>query len=222
MSKILIIDDDIDFRGTLRDILAYKNYDIHIADNGQEGLEMLADTLYDLVIVDLKMPVLDGNAFLEQYQTVSPGTSVMVLTGYGTKEAVMTALQQRAVDFVDKPIEHITFLERVEALITYYEAGDFTADTVAQTVRYKGKLAQLSGSEKAILMAFIKRPNTLITYEQLVRLLDKDTDDPVRTLGPTMFRVRKKVRQLTGEDLLSSHQATGKGKGFFFSIEKRR
>lgn len=104
MAKILIIDDERSIRNTLRDILEYETYKVDDAENGIEGLKMVNSKKYDLILLDIKMPVMDGMEALEHIMKVTD-TPVVMISGHGTIETAVEAIKKGAYDYIAKPLD---------------------------------------------------------------------------------------------------------------------
>lgn len=101
--KILVIDDeDIVLRSCQR-ILIPEGYDVDISKNGMEGLKLLKDKAFDLVLVDIKMPEMDGMEVLKQIKKKWSDTQVIIITGYSSLEDAIFAIKLGAYDYIEKP-----------------------------------------------------------------------------------------------------------------------
>lgn len=87
MAKIMVIDDEEGIRSLLDTLLTRKGYDVVLADGGRKGLELFRRERPDVVVLDLKMPEMDGVAVLQQIRNLNPGQPVIILTGAGLSEA---------------------------------------------------------------------------------------------------------------------------------------
>jgi len=87
MAKIMVIDDEEGIRNLLETLLTRKGYDVVLADGGRKGLELFRRERPDVVVLDLKMPEMDGVAVLQQIRNLNPGQPVIILTGAGLSEA---------------------------------------------------------------------------------------------------------------------------------------
>jgi len=103
MAKILIVDDEAPIRRTLREILEFEDYEVEEAADGQEGVSKVQHTKYDVVIMDIKMPKMDGIEALERIQLISPETPVIMVSGHGTIDTAVEAVKKGAFDFISKP-----------------------------------------------------------------------------------------------------------------------
>lgn len=102
--RILIVDDDVQVREVLHQIFLSADYDCLLAANGQEGLDVFRAEHPELVLTDLKMPVMDGIALLEGVRREDPDASVIVLTGAPDVKTAINSLKLGAYDFIMKPV----------------------------------------------------------------------------------------------------------------------
>lgn len=102
MAKILVIDDELSIRSLLDTLLGRKGYDVVLAANGQKGLALLRREHPDVVVLDLKMPGMDGIAVLQQIRNLNPSQPVIVLTGGGTVEMEQQVRTLGVIEFVEK------------------------------------------------------------------------------------------------------------------------
>ena len=104
MAKILIIDDERAIRNTLREILEYEDFKVDDIDNGADGLEMIKNIGYDLVLCDIKMNRMDGMEVLTSAQNSHPDLPFIMISGHGTVETAVEASKKGAFDFISKQI----------------------------------------------------------------------------------------------------------------------
>ncbi len=103
MAKILIVDDEVPIRRTLRDILEFEGYEVDEAADGLECIAKVQKEKYDVIITDIKMPRMDGIEALERLQILSPETPVIMVSGHGTIDTAVEAVKKGAFDFISKP-----------------------------------------------------------------------------------------------------------------------
>jgi two-component system, NtrC family, nitrogen regulation response regulator NtrX len=103
MAKILIVDDEIPIRRTLREILEFEKYEVEEASDGLECLAKVQRDKYDVIIMDIKMPKMDGIEALERLQILSPETPVVMVSGHGNIETAVDAVKKGAFDYISKP-----------------------------------------------------------------------------------------------------------------------
>lgn len=135
MSKILIIDDERIIRSTLREILEYEKYEISEAQDGEQGLKMLREEEFDLVLCDIKMPKMDGIEVLEKASELDKSPQFIMISAHGSIETAVEATKKGAFDFIPKPPD----LNRL--LLTVRNALD-KKHLVSETKVLKKKLSQ--------------------------------------------------------------------------------
>lgn len=104
-AKILVVDDEKNVLVTVVAILQQEGYDVDAAPDGQTAIELIQTRQYDLVMTDLKMPGVDGLAVLEEVRRTSPSTVTLMMTGYGSVDTALEALQRGAYEYLLKPTE---------------------------------------------------------------------------------------------------------------------
>src|SRR5690606_20169859 len=105
MAKILIVDDESSIRRTLREILEYEKYQIEEATDGLDCLVKLKQGQYDVIILDIKMPKMDGIETLERIQILCPDIPVIMISGHANIDTAVEAVKKGAFDFISKPPE---------------------------------------------------------------------------------------------------------------------
>ncbi len=135
MAKILIVDDETSIRKTLCEILEFEKYEVDQAADGLECLVKLKKETYDVIIMDIKMPKMDGMEALERIQLLVPDTPVVMISGHATIDTAVDAVKKGAFDFISKPPD----LNRL--LITIRNAMD-KAVLVSETKVLKHKVSK--------------------------------------------------------------------------------
>lgn len=103
--KVLMVDDEEQFRTTTSKILSRRGYETTVAGNGEEALEILEQSHHDVVILDIKMPGIDGHEALARIKKINPAVQVIMLTGHGGLESAKQSLRHGAFDYLKKPCE---------------------------------------------------------------------------------------------------------------------
>ncbi|MFN7326184.1 MAG: sigma-54-dependent transcriptional regulator [Chitinophagales bacterium] len=150
MAKILIVDDELPIRRTLRDILEFEQYDVDEATDGLDCIAKVQKEKYDVVIMDIKMPKMDGIEALERLQILAPGLPVVMVSGHGNIETAVDAVKKGAFDYISKPPD----LNRM--LITIRNAMDkselvTTTQKLQKQVRSGTKGVNIIGESAPIL-----------------------------------------------------------------------
>jgi DNA-binding NtrC family response regulator len=111
--KILVIDDEDIVRLSCSRTLVPEGYELKMAKNGLEGLKLLEEESFDLVLTDLKMPNMDGIEVLANIKEKWPATDVVIVTGYHTVETAVKAIKLGAFDYIEKPFTPDTLIATV-------------------------------------------------------------------------------------------------------------
>ncbi len=140
MAKILIVDDETSIRRTLRDILEFEKYKVDEAGDGLEALAKLKKDSYDVIIMDIKMPKMDGLEALERVAILAPDTPTVMISGHGNIETAVEAVKKGAFDYISKPPD----LNRL--LITIRNAMD-KSSLITETKVLKRRVAKSKTQE---------------------------------------------------------------------------
>lgn len=118
MSKILVIDDNIDICQLLERFLSKKGYDVTTTISGKDGLNLIKSTFYDLIFCDFKLRDMDGREILQKVRETSPETQVAIITGYADVKVAVEVIKNGAFDYITKPLfpdEILNLIERALA-----------------------------------------------------------------------------------------------------------
>ena len=170
MAKILIVDDERSIRSTLRDILEFERYKVDEAVDGLDALSKLKKSKYDVVIMDIKMPKMDGLDALERVGIISPDTPVVMISGHGNIETAVEAVKKGAFDYIAKPPD----LNRL--LITIRNAMD-KSTLITETKVLKRKVASSRVQE------IIGESNSIARIKSIIDQV-APTDARVMITGP--------------------------------------
>lgn len=146
MSRILVIDDERSIRNSLKEILEYEKYEVDLAEDGNQGIELIQKNEYDIILCDIKMPGMDGIEALERIQVSSPDAPVVMISGHGNIDTAVESIKKGAYDFIEKPLD----LNRM--LITIRNAMD-KSNLITETKVLKKKVSkkyEIIGSSESI------------------------------------------------------------------------
>ena len=116
--RILVVDDELDMLMLLRMIIEdNSDYAVETTNNPSEGLKMLTEKDYHLVISDLKMPGMDGMELFDELQEIKPGVPVIIITAYGSLETADEAMKKGVADFITKPFRKDSILFTINRVL---------------------------------------------------------------------------------------------------------
>jgi two-component system, NtrC family, nitrogen regulation response regulator NtrX len=114
MKKIFVVDDEKSIRDSLGMILEYENYEVDFAEDGVKALNKFENGIYDLVLLDIKMPGIDGLEVLTELKTKQPQLPIIMISGHGTIETAIESTRKGAYDFLEKPLDRDKLLISVK------------------------------------------------------------------------------------------------------------
>jgi DNA-binding response OmpR family regulator len=199
---ILVVDDDPDIRGLLRELLDRRGFSVAEAGDGQEALRVFFDQRPDLVVLDVAMPGLDGWQTLERIRELSD-VPVVMLTARATELEKTRGLRAGADDYVTKPFGRQELLARVDALlrrtgkreapVESYSDPYLAIDFTQREVTVGGDAVDLTPLEFRLLTAFVRHPNQVLTHDQLLELVWGDAEGAREQVKLYVGYLRKKL-----------------------------
>lgn len=209
MSQILLIDDDLGLSELLAQLLELEGFDLTLAHDGQTGLELALDKQFDLILLDVMLPKLNGFEVLKALR-VSKQTPVLMLTAKGDEIDRVVGLEIGADDYLPKPFNDRELVARIKAIIrrsnilpeekakTVYEYGDIQLDPGRQEVFCQEQLLILTGTEFGLLFEMLQNGGELISKEMLSeKVLGKKLMPFDRSLDMHLSNLRKKLPERT-------------------------
>lgn len=199
MNKILIVEDEEPIANLIYMNLKNAGYFCEIAYDGQEGADKLSENHYDLCLLDIMLPKIDGYELLAYAKSM--GIPVIFLTAKGETSDKVEGLRAGADDYITKPFEIIELLARVENVLRRFqkvnqtiEVLDLSIDVSSRTVTKQGKDVKLTYKEFDLLLMFVQNPNIALYRESIYeRVWDAPYLGDQRTIDLHVQRLRRKT-----------------------------
>ncbi len=213
--SVLVVEDNVTLAMGLEANLQFEGYEVRVVGNGQEAVTLLGTERFDLVILDLMLPGLDGMEVLGRLRARGSRTPVLILTARGAEEEKVSGLRHGADDYVTKPFGIPELLARVEALLRRsrvspldppaedrgaaalegpYRFSGVEVDMTTRTVHRQGQEVPMTPIEFELMVALIRRGGTLATRLELLKEVWKHpTPVPSRTVDTHMGELRRKL-----------------------------
>lgn len=199
MWKILIVEDDDAIANLIYMNLVREGYRCTRASDGAEGADCIEREEYDLILLDIMLPQIDGYELLEYIRHI--GTPVIFLTAKGTVEDRIRGLRSGADDYLVKPFQIGELLARMEAVLRRYGKGgkelkirDITIHTDSRQIRKDGKPVELTVKEFDLLVELVRNKNVVLSRDRLYELVWQEPFlGETRTLDTHIQRLRKKL-----------------------------
>jgi DNA-binding response OmpR family regulator len=240
-SNILVVDDEPVARQSLTDILRLEGHNVTSAPNGQAAVEHVRTHPIDLMIVDLRMPGMDGLEVVQVVNQISPETEVILLTAFGSTETAIQALRLRIHDYLLKPASPTQVLASVkkglarhssrsrvsvvsadvdEAVEVFSLKDGTTVDLSRRQIKHKNKVEHLTPAEGRLLRILIENEGKVFSHRELVLLVqgyDTSQREAPEILRPLVSRLRHKLDQFPS---LSERVVSVRGTGYLYEGNK--
>ena len=203
MFKILIAEDDHELRQLFEHVLEKHGYAVHGVSNGQEALEMLDKTYYDLIISDIMMPVMDGYELVQSLRQAGHSIPVLMITAKGGFDDMRQGFLSGSDDYMVKPVNVNEMVLRVGALLRRAQMINERRQTIGSTVMECDSLTVTCGGESMVLpqkefMLLYKMasfPGKIFTRQQLMdEIWGYDSDSDTHTVDVHIGRLRERFR----------------------------
>jgi DNA-binding response OmpR family regulator len=216
--RILIIEDYEPLRRSLARGLREDGHAVDDSGNGEDGLSLAEMSVYDVIILDLMLPGLDGFRVLKRLRDRKTPSRVLVLTARNTVDDRVRGLDLGADDYLAKPFAFEELKARLRALerrthrrtSPTIEVGDLEVDTAARVVRMGGALVELTAREYTILEYLASRSGEVVTREQISsRIYDFNTDRDSNVVDVYIGYLRKKLERGGHRRLIHTRRGFG-------------
>src|SRR5579864_6178387 len=217
--RVLIIEDEPRLAENIaRSLRESAGYAVDIAHDGQEGLFLAESSEYDVVLLDLMLPQMDGMQLLGRIRQAGQSTPVLVLTARDDKESVVALLNAGADDYLTKPFDLGELLARVKALIrrgkgqptAVLQAADLQLNTVNRTVQRAGKQVAVTAMEYRVLEYLLHRQGAVVSKTELLEhLYDYNWEKFSNVIEVYISGLRRKIDD--GAPMKLIHTMRGQG-----------
>jgi len=175
-ARILIVDDEVLIRDLIKEYVSLENFTVDEAADGQQGLELFLRQHYDLIILDVMMPILDGWSLCREIRKVSQ-VPIIMLSARGEEYDKLLGFELGVDDYLTKPFSPKELLARVKAILRRSAGNDsgpqaifegLRLDFAYHTVKVDGQLISLTPKEYELLSFFARNPRRVFSREQLL------------------------------------------------------
>jgi two-component system KDP operon response regulator KdpE len=201
--RILVVDDEPQIRRVLRATLAAQGYEVQDVRTGEEALDTVRQSRFDLVLLDMNMPGMGGLETCRELRA-SSGVAIIMLTVHDSEQDTVAALDAGADDYVTKPFSTTELLARIRAALrrvpvaqsspTRIRVGELAIDFAARTVTQGAATAHLTPKELDLLRYLTQRANEAVSHRELLQAVwGPDYGDQVDYLRVFIKNLRKKI-----------------------------
>jgi DNA-binding response OmpR family regulator len=216
--RILVVEDEPSIARFVRQGLTEAGHAVDVAWNGREGLDFALAADYDVLVLDIMLPQMNGLELLRELRRRGDRTPTLMLTAKDTVDDRVAGLDAGADDYLVKPFAFPELLARVRALLrrpplqtgTTLQVGDLAMDTARREVRRNGRLIDLSPREYAVLEYLMRHPNQVLTRTQIgEHVWNFDFFNESNVVDVYIGYLRRKIDQ--GEAVSLFHTVRGVG-----------
>ena len=203
--KVLIIEDEYNLADAISSMLKSKKYDVEIRTDGEEGLDEALTDIYDLIVLDVMLPSMNGFEILKELKKENINSKVLMLTAKNTIDDKMVGFNNGADDYLTKPFHMEELLARVNIQLRknntvstdILELGDIELNikTMELSNKNSNNKVKIIGKEFSLLEYFMSNPNHVMDKEQVfVKIWGYDTECDINTLEAYISFIRKKLK----------------------------
>jgi DNA-binding response OmpR family regulator len=217
--RVLLVEDEVRLAENVAAALREgASFAVDCAEDGLVGLDLAGNLCYDLLILDLMLPGLDGLGLLQKIRARGDGTPVLVLTARAESSSIIALLNAGADDYLSKPFDLGELIARAKALIRrgkgvsdpLLRLADLEVNTLEQTVRRSGKLVDLSPTEYRILEYLIHRPRVVVSKRELLEhLYDYNWEHHSNVIEAHISNLRRKLEAATQQPSIETLRGRG-------------
>ncbi|NGZ96426.1 MAG: DNA-binding response regulator [Nitrospira sp. WS110] len=216
--RILLVEDDADLAQFIRKGLKEEQYAVDVATDGEEGLELALNNAYDLLILDIGLPKLDGLALCRRIRNKGNMTPVLLLTARNTVEDKVSGFDTGADQFLPKPFAFVELLAQIRALlrrgstqqIVQLQVADLRLDPASHRVWRAGKEIALTNKEYALLEFLLRNKNRVLTRTAIIEHVWDISYDPMTNIVDAHIRaLRAKIDRDFSPPLIATVRGAG-------------
>ncbi|MGI9370060.1 MAG: response regulator transcription factor CtrA [Ruegeria sp.] len=207
--RILLVEDDPTTSKSIELMLTHANLNVYATDLGEEGIDLAKLYDYDLILLDLNLPDMNGHEVLRQLRNARVETPILILSGADDTESKIKGFGFGADDYLTKPFHREELVARIHAIIrrskghsqSVIHTGRVEVNLDAKTVAVEGKPVHLTGKEYQMLELLSLRKGTTLTKEVFLNHLYGGMDEPeMKIIDVFICKLRKKLSNATGGD----------------------
>jgi len=216
--RILIVEDEKKVAGFIKKGLEEETYAVDVACDGEEGLHLGSEGQYDLIILDIMLPKINGLEILSQLRTQGNDIPILLLTAKDAVDDRVTGLNKGADDYLTKPFAFSELLARVRVLLrrgkaevkTILQIADLTLDLVSHKVNRGGDEIELTGKEYSLLEYFIRNQDKVLTRTMIAEhVWDYNFDTFTNVIDVYINHLRNKIDKGRQGKLLHTLRGVG-------------
>ena len=217
--RVLLAEDDRNLGNILKSYLEAKNYETTLCVNGHEALQAYAKNSYDICLIDVMMPVMDGFSLAKEIRTDNKQIPILFLTAKSLQEDKIKGFELGADDYITKPFAMEELLARMKAVlrrsiketsqaeeISVFELGNYIFDVTRQTLTFENDVQKLTSKETDLLKLFCENMNQILDRKiALLKIWGDDSYFNARSMDVYIAKLRKFLKNDPTVQLVNVH-----------------
>lgn len=198
--RILIVEDEWKLRRIASDFLKKEGFTVIEAEDGEEALDCIVSQNFDLIILDLMLPKINGWELLKEIRMKDSTIPVIMLTARGSEEDILKGYEMKADEYIVKPVSMKVLVAKVKAFLRIHSLGEIitfgglTINSDTRDLKLDGVPVELSQKEFELLLFFIKNKGQVLSRDRIITSLwGYDYDGDIRAVDSQIKRIRKKL-----------------------------
>ena len=221
-ARLLVVEDDSALLRGLMDVLVFNGYEVKGVADGQQGLKSGLEEQYDLILLDVMLPGVDGFTICEEIRSKKPNQGIIMITAKGSEDDIVTGFKAGADDYIPKPFSLREVMVRVEAVLRRsgknlgdqeIHCNDIFFDGRNLKAESEGRTVELTRREMDIIVYLHRHQDRIVSKKELLTEVWQYADAGIetRTVDIHMLKLRKKISTLIAETPLIE---TIRGEGY--------
>ena len=221
-ARILVVEDDVALLHGLLDVLVFNGYEVKGVEDGGQGLKVGLDEQFDLMLLDVMLPTIDGFAICKEIRRAKPQQGIIIITAKGAEDDIVTGFKAGADDYITKPFSLREVMVRVEAVLRRSGKNLYDQEVHYRGIFFDGKnlkaqvktqAVELTRREMDIIIYLHRHRDRIVSKKELLTEVwhYAHADIETRTVDIHMLKLRKKIAAFVGDTPLIS---TIRGAGY--------
>ncbi len=216
--RILVVEDEKTLANLIKKGYEEEGFAVDVAYDGEDGLYLAQNNIYDCIVLDIMLPIIDGISILKKLREQNNSTPIIILTAKDAVQDKVLGLDSGSDDYLTKPFSFEELLSRTRAIVRrkylvstpIIKIDDLEIDTVRKTVKRANKLIELSAKEYTLLEYLALNKNKVLSRSMIIEhMYNEDFDLDSNVIDVFINRIRNKIDRNFGKQLI--HKVRGLG-----------
>lgn len=219
-NRILIVEDEEEIVRLICNRIDPERYEVIVAKDGKEALALISQELFDIAMIDIMIPFIDGYEVCTRLRQNSKETLIVIVSALGSEENKLKGYEFGADDFIPKPFSPRELMAKIDTLIKRrYEMTNhnvavlhsITHDRAGKKIEIEGKVLSLTPSEYLIFATLLLKPKNIVSRDQLAQAIYDNAMGEIdaRGIDTHIYNLRKKIASITSQPIIHTERSLG-------------